>query len=654
MAQLLAAELLGSLQVYEYRKCIPYISIGSGISRAEYKTREDYSRWQIDTSLTFRGKKCKTLNPDMLFTIFGRYSGDEPKVVRALMIKWIKDNHEAFDKATFIGMIGKDLDLDIWLLNMESTRTVGDEFALYALCKLFNRHARVITRGNTWHTVSMEGTPDDKHVEDACDIHLLFITKDTIAELKHGTIGGTPLLNTPTPTQSIARPLGLKNMDLPDVPMLELPDETVDYAAALGEIIPLPSSDVYIPPNLLQNDPPIHDPLIEPVKDNRPTPLTIPCSIDLQQLDAKDITMWSPRPIANQTLLDTTLGTSNTYPESKINHYNLRDHERKVQPTPVRNRPERTVGKPMTYAEPTDDSSQDSQIIGTVYTLDSRPPPDSKIEKIIGLSEPSSYRLGAQNYIEAKCRGELPLPPTQTLPGFKTKTREQEENNPEEESADSEATELYEPPTLLDETPTDNTKKGKLQIKKISLKKAQPKRKRIFKCAKCVSTFDSIASLNDHFIKKHRKLECEDCERSFDKPRSFTKHKYQHKKKKHTCDICGKGFAFVSQLAAHLPSHGAKLHRCAKPNCNKSFTHAGDLKKHQKTHSKKWWRCTVASCTYKNRDERNLKSHKISHTTTKGFSCRYCDESFRWSMQLVRHYRDNKCVKVKRSDSPTF
>ena len=125
-----------------------------------------------------------------------------------------------------------------------------------------------------------------------------------------------------------------------------------------------------------------------------------------------------------------------------------------------------------------------------MYTLDSRPPPDSKIEKIIGLSEPSSYQLGAQNYIEAKCRGELPLPPTQTLPGFKTKTREQEENNPEEESADSEATELYEPPTLPDETTTDNTKKGKLQIKKISLKKARPKRKRIFKCAKCVSTFD--------------------------------------------------------------------------------------------------------------------------------------------------------------------
>ena len=356
----------------------------------------------------------------------------------------------------------------------------------------------------------------------------------------------------------------------------------------------------------------------------------------------------------NKTLLDATPGTSNTVPESINSGYNLRDHERKVQPNPVSNRPQRTVGKPTTYAEPTDESSQDSQIIGTVYTLDSRPPPDSSIEKIIGLSEPSAYRLGAQNYIDAKRRGELPLPPTQTLPGFKTQKCEEEAIEPEAESADSEATVLYEPPTLQDETIANKTKKGKLQITKLSLKKVRPKRNRIFKCAKCASTFDSISSLNDHFIEKHRKLKCDDCERSFDKPRSFTKHRYQHKTSKHTCDICGRGFAFASQLSAHLPSHGARLHRCNKPKCDKSFTHAGDLKKHQKTHTKKWWRYTVAGCTYKNRDERNLKSHRLSHTTSKGFKCKYCGECFHWSMQLVRHYCSNKCVNVKRSDSPTF
>ena len=124
-----AAKLLGSLQIYKYRKCIPYISTGSGLPRAQFATRDDHARWQIDTSLTFRYKHCKTLNPNFLFSIFGRYSGDEPQVVCALMIKWINQNRQAFDKGTFIGMIGKDLEFDTWLLNMESPRTICDEFA---------------------------------------------------------------------------------------------------------------------------------------------------------------------------------------------------------------------------------------------------------------------------------------------------------------------------------------------------------------------------------------------------------------------------------------------------------------------------------------------------------------------------------------------
>ena len=664
MALLLAAELLGSLQVYDYRKCIPYISIGSGITRAEFETRDDHSRWQIDTSLTFRGKRCKTLNPDMLFSIFGRYSGDEPKVVRALMIKWIKENREAFDKATFIGMIAKDLDLDNWLINMESTRTVGDEFALYALCRLFSRHARVITRGNTWHTVSVEGTFGDKFVEEACDVHLLFIARDTIAELKKRTTGAHPQLETPTPTQMLTKPLGLKNMELPDVSVPKLPDETGDYVTTLGKVIPLPSSDLEIPPNLLQND-------IEIIDQDNPTPRpdvmeppsvvkTYPCSIRVRKLDDTDIAKWLPKPNVPVVLPDGTAGTSKNELDLKHNNYNLRKFENKVQETPLVNRPQRSVNKPGTYAEPTDESSQDSQIIGTVYTLkslDSRPAPDESVEKIVGLSEPSAYRLRAQHYIEAKRHGELPLPPVQTLPGFKSKKSDNkvEEEPADEESADSEATVLYTPPEIPDATDNPTPKKGKLRIKKLSLRKSVPqKRTRMFKCAKCVFVFSSILELNDHFLAKHRKLKCDNCEKSFEKPRSYAKHKYQHKQSKHTCDICGKGFAFSSRLAAHRPVHGIRSHVCDQAKCNKSFTHASDLKKHQKTHTKKWWRCPVAGCSYKNRDERNLKSHSISHSTTKGFKCKYCGKTFQWSMQLVRHYNRNICVKVKRSDSPMF
>ena len=100
------------------------------------------------------------------------------------MIKWIHENREQFDKATFIGMTGKDIELDQWLIDMESPRTIGDEFALFALCKLFNRHARVLNRGKTWHSVSVEGSHGEQYIEEACDVHLLYLAKDTIAELK--------------------------------------------------------------------------------------------------------------------------------------------------------------------------------------------------------------------------------------------------------------------------------------------------------------------------------------------------------------------------------------------------------------------------------------------------------------------------------------
>ena len=56
--------------------------------------------------------------------------------------------------------------------------------------------------------------------------------------------------------------------------------------------------------------------------------------------------------------------------------------------------------------------------------------------------------MGAQNYIAAKGRGELPAPPTQTLPSFKAnphKLEQPEEPQAGEESADSEDTIIYTP-----------------------------------------------------------------------------------------------------------------------------------------------------------------------------------------------------------------
>ena len=81
-----------------------------------------------------------------------------------------------------------------------------------------------------------------------------------------------------------------------------------------------------------------------------------------------------------------------------------------VNKRPQCERPHREATKSITYTEPTDESSQDSQIIGTIYPVDNRPIPDAKLEKIVGLSEPSAYQLGAQSYIDAKKRRTTTTP----------------------------------------------------------------------------------------------------------------------------------------------------------------------------------------------------------------------------------------------------
>ena len=384
-----------------------------------------------------------------MFSIFSHYSGDEPQTVRALMIKWIHENHEQFDKATFIRMTGKDIVLDQWLIDMESPRTIGNEFALFALCKLFNRHAGVLNRGKTWHSVSNEGSPGKEYIEEACDVHLLYLAKDMIAELRKKTIGAATTSN-PTTVPSITRPLGLHNIPLPDVPIPTLPDETAaseepesapskivplqDYVTTLGGIVALPQDALDIPENLIQSNNIIADQMDAPTlaKNDVVTQQTIPCSIKLRRISQTEVSKWQKPKLPDET---------NSGTRSANGNYNLR--EIRVENKHQSSRPQHTISKPPTYADPTDESSQDSQVIGTIYSLDKRPIPDEKLEKIVGLSEPSAYRMGAQNYIAAKCRGELPAPPTQTLPGFKAnphKLEQPEEPQAGEESTDSDAT----------------------------------------------------------------------------------------------------------------------------------------------------------------------------------------------------------------------
>ena len=183
--------------------------------------------------------------------------------------------------------------------------------------------------GNTGHTVSVEGTYGEKYVEDVCDIHLLFLARHIIAELKRRTTGAVVLRDETPVVQPIVKPLGLHNMELPELPIPELPDETAsltsgvsqnrdiphpktgEYVTSLGMIVPLPEKDLEIAPELLQSDPDITD-LDKPEQmENVSRIITIPCSINLGCLEECDITKWQMQKIP-VTLLDRTENVPST------------------------------------------------------------------------------------------------------------------------------------------------------------------------------------------------------------------------------------------------------------------------------------------------------------------------------------------------------
>ena len=76
-----------------------------------------------------------------------------------------------------------DSNVEKWPKDMKSDDTLGDEIALYVLCKMYSRHSMVYTRGNIWTTVHSDTSLDKTTLLELCDIWLLYIELGVIGEL---------------------------------------------------------------------------------------------------------------------------------------------------------------------------------------------------------------------------------------------------------------------------------------------------------------------------------------------------------------------------------------------------------------------------------------------------------------------------------------
>ena len=697
----LASELLSSLNVYEYHKYIPAVHAGTGVTETMFAKMAESADYTIDTSRTYKGKRSKVLNPNLMFEIFGIYNGEGADVVRAMMLKWIRDNQQSFDSAIGLSMIGKDIELESWMINMSSSRTPGDEFALYALCKLYSRHACIVNTGRLWHTCSAEGLPDDKTIKEICDLRFIQIHRDAYALLRPKTgkpgymadqviaEGSVIGMIRKVEAGEIKLPLGTHNQELPEetkFPILPLP---LPYELDSGEKIKIPQDPPEVvvldgtTPQRVEKATVSTPPEETPVPVLMEVPKTIPCVIKIRKLTDMDVNLWKPKstavptppkPLPDETESDNVedpvpddAPPKNSGPTPSVRlvaGYGLRN-----RPKPVRtNRTgmARASKDKVSFAGvfSTDESSQDSRmpVNEGEFEEDDSPP----LVKITGLSEPSPYRLAAQKFIQAQRMGLAPPPPNQSLPGLKVRSPSHSEDGQDDtDVSSSDSTVIYEPPKcassrLPDETKDEDDVKTPVRRRVVigfrtyGIRKPKLNTKtRKFRCVKCKNLFNSVANLNKHFIERHRRLKCIQCGKEFSKPRSYEKHKYAHVSKPHKCDDCGKGFTFQSHLQTHLLSHAPpKQFMCSKRNCDRGYSTKSDLRKHEKTHTAKIIKCKYEGCIYKTKDPRNYSTHLKTHTQKKNHWCSYCGKGFTHSNQLTRHKKS--CIKVKRSDSPTF
>ena len=188
-----------------------------------------------------------------------------------------------------------------------------------------------------------------------------------------------------------------------------------------------------------------------------------------------------------------------------------------------------------------------------------------------------------------------------------------------DKSTDSDTTIIYEPPpcTKPKKVVTFETVMHGIKI---------TKKTRMYKCPVCGIKKTSIQSINKHYQRRHKKVQCNICNKQFNNPSSKAKHMYIHQSQnRFRCYQCDKEFPFKSMLDDHKGQHMmAKHFPCWWPGSKHGCKYSCDLKKHITAHknANKPKKCKY--CDYTNADPRNLKQHTHTHTNEKPHKCKFC------------------------------
>ncbi|XP_063836970.1 zinc finger protein 16-like isoform X17 [Ostrinia nubilalis] len=163
----------------------------------------------------------------------------------------------------------------------------------------------------------------------------------------------------------------------------------------------------------------------------------------------------------------------------------------------------------------------------------------------------------------------------------------------------------------------------------------------MYTCESCGKSYATLSSLKAHITGSHvlgDQRYCRKCKSTFKTLEARRKHLAESPKCwNHVCRVCNKRFITWNQRKTHqVQEHGVQKHSYICPECGEIFFDGSAYNRHFKiNHTNQNFACS--DCGLKFENERRLEEHRVVHTKERLFPCTVCLKSFSRKKNLNQH-----------------